>query len=468
MPYRTLRLTTAITAALLLPTTLQAGILSSLHPRAMAMGGVGIALPDPALSPLINPAGLALIEADDTVSVALPQFGVKVYDPDSMLDTIDRLQGDNDNGTIQALADAIDRANQYSTRTILTEEAFTEAAAAYDDIALKGEVVNRDLIQLDSAPLFADLAATVALAVPSPSWGYALHLGAGGRVGGYLLYRDANTFDNLLDDVGLFANCLRSAPSNNASTIIDACNNQNYTYINPAATEVDDIMKFDTDDDIKSEINARGYLISEIGVSLANQYIFNGRQVAIGITPKSWQVSAIHYRATVQDGDFDSDTLDSDDYLAEHNAFNLDLGMMMPLDDQITVGVAIQNLIPQSFDYFNQTLPAGVSPGSLEIDPMITAGIAYRGNGYTLAADLDLTEDKGFEGLDGSRVLGLGGEINGWRYVQLRAGYRTDLSQSGRDSLSLGLGLRIGLELDLAAVASDNELGGAMRLGFGW
>ncbi len=446
-------LLTALLLAVAAPSLHAAGLLAGLQPRSMGMGGVAVALPDPALSPLANPAGLALTTQKEPFALVIPQIGVRINDPESILDTVDRLQ----NGELDQLDNAINQANTSLDPAVLADQ--------YRAVSHSGTTVNRELLKMNGAPLYLEGAAALSFAVPKAEWAYAFYAGMGAQGGALFHYAptDQQTISSLLGSVNTAANCLSAVAT--AASLGDQCNinnslvTLNFDAASGALTEANINYQTQT---IGSEVVASAFLLSEIGFSLANQYPIAGRKAAFGITPKYLKMSTYHYAANVNSADVTQDTLDR--YRSDSSGFTADVGALYSIDSHLMVGATLRNLIPQEFDFKNN----GVKVGSLELDPLLTLGVAYTMERYTLAADLDLTEESGFSGSKGSRILGLGGEFNAWEYLQLRGGYRTDLSNSGRDSFSLGLGVRAGFEFDLAAVLSSNEIGGAVRLGAAW
>jgi len=85
----------------------------------------------------------------------------------------------------------------------------------------------------------------------------------------------------------------------------------------------------------------------------------------------------------------------------------------------------------------------------------------------TLAADMDLIENDpaGFESK--SQYLGLGAELDLFDWVQLRAGYRHNLSDSDSSIPTLGFGFSpFGVHADLALAGNSTDLAVSMQLGF--
>lgn len=126
----------------------------------------------------------------------------------------------------------------------------------------------------------------------------------------------------------------------------------------------------------------------------------------------------------------------------------------------------IKNLIPQDYE----TVPIGENGlvETVSLEPQARVGVAYSGGFYTVAADLDLTENDPVGLEEGSRFLSVGGELDAWGWAQLRAGYRHDIVDSDRSTASVGIGLspfNSAFHIDLAVAASDSSVGAGLRIG---
>ena len=126
-----------------------------------------------------------------------------------------------------------------------------------------------------------------------------------------------------------------------------------------------------------------------------------------------------------------------------------------------------KNLMTESFTS-RVPNPDG-NPYKFDFDTQLRAGAAYRNGFMTLAADMDLNERKPLSFEDPSKMLALGVEFNVFDFLQLRAGYQTNMASAATEPnlLSAGFGLWLGFHLDAAAVVgSDSSLGAMVQLGF--
>ena len=84
-----------------------------------------------------------------------------------------------------------------------------------------------------------------------------------------------------------------------------------------------------------------------------------------------------------------------------------------------------------------------------------------------MAMDMDLVKNKpiGFDSV--SQNVSLGAEFNILDYLQLRAGYRYNMSNSKTNAAAIGVGLSPKVvRMDLAVEGSDREVGVGFQLGF--
>ena len=105
---------------------------------------------------------------------------------------------------------------------------------------------------------------------------------------------------------------------------------------------------------------------------------------------------------------------------------------------------------------------------------MARAGLSYENTDFwlkpKLAMDLDLTENEPTAFEDPTRYFGFGAEIDLFRTIQLRGGYRTNLSGTDQEVVSIGIGFSpLVVHFDLAVMANPNdpekEAGAAFEMG---
>lgn len=210
-----------------------------------------------------------------------------------------------------------------------------------------------------------------------------------------------------------------------------------------------------------------GVLVREVGVSASTHFDVMGMNLAVGITPKRVSVeSSITNVITVSALDTNDPVTDTtEETLGSFST--IDAGVALQLSDSITLGLVAKNLMSETF---TSTIndPDG-NPYQFNFDTHMRAGAAYHNDFMTLAADMDLTEVKPMSFEDPSKMLALGLELNAFDFMQLRAGYQTNMATGATDPdlLSAGIGLWLGFHLDIAAVVgSDSSVGAMAQLGF--
>ncbi len=443
-------ITTASSTALALP-------FDSFDPRSMAMGGAGVAVGDAAMAPIFNPALLAVTREEDDFAMNLPTVGARIYDPENFEDSLDAFQ---DAGYL----DTLDGHIQYFNNAV---------APSSNDlrlIASDASTLSTQLTTLDEKPLQVEAGAALVIAVPSRKFGGAFYANGWAVGGGVANYRDDATLQAFTETLDAVADCY------DANTLMPgSCNPidlPNYsTYFDTTTGDV----TFNSDD-LKSSVDLRGVTVAETGLALARQFGEGAGSWTIGLTPKYVKLRLYEYRADVKSADVED--FNGDDYTAEYNHTNFDIGLAKNYNNGWRSGLVIKNVIPHSYDFknvprdplTNTPLPgaAPVATGTtLNLKPQARLGVSHQNSWSTVALDVDLTDNDpaGFE--ERTRFIALGGELNGWDWVQLRAGYRINTFDSARNVASFGLGLAAAgtVHIDVAVAESSNETGAALQLG---
>lgn len=214
--------------------------------------------------------------------------------------------------------------------------------------------------------------------------------------------------------------------------------------------------------ELKSEARAVAALVQDYGVALAKIVEIKDIPVHFGVTPKLQKVDTFNYSQRAND--FDDDDINASEYRDSETGFNADLGIAADFN-KVTLGMSARNVISRDIE----TKEMNEKKFTYQIAPIVTAGAAYRGELLTLAADIDLTETKGFEHIKSSQYAGVGVELNAWDWAQLRAGYRSDIKGDLPNVVTAGLGVspfKV-VHLDLAGfVGSDSALGAAVSMSY--
>ncbi len=214
-------------------------------------------------------------------------------------------------------------------------------------------------------------------------------------------------------------------------------------------------------------LNLEGVIATEFGVSLAKKFRFYNKRVSLGIKPKLVDLQAFVYRDAILNSNSLGDVFD-DGKKSDLGTFtSFDLGAAVELTDSLRLGLNIRNLLTDEFD---------LGGTKLNFDTSTRIGLAYHNRMMTLAVDYDLTENKPllanpvFDDLK-TQYLAVGAEFNAFSFAQLRVGARKNLasgiSSGAKDTaLTAGIGFWLGFNLDVAAIFTNNSVGGFVQTGF--
>ena len=230
------------------------------------------------------------------------------------------------------------------------------------------------------------------------------------------------------------------------------------------------------DPELNSELEVLAVAVSDVSLSFSREFAFGERKVALGITPKLQKITTFHY-VTEADNDDGIDRDEIEDQAEHFTQANLDIGASFRLGstNKWVVGVVGKNLIGKEFETKDVPVRGGpdglmASGQTITLDPQWRAGVAFNGDITTLALDVDLVENDPIAFEAPTQYAALGAEVDAWDFLQLRMGYRTNMSVADSDVVSVGLGLSFGAHLDLAVLANPNDIkkeaGFAAELGF--
>lgn len=433
---------------------------TSFDPRSMAMGGAGVAVANTASAPFFNPSLLAVTPEDDHFAVELPIAGIRAYDPDDFSDSIDDFQDAGLDARLNNLLDRLSSDIDTNNYSALPGD-YTDAADATADL-------NAGLKTLDDKPVQIDGGLATVVGIPNKHFGIAFSASGTLALGGIINYKDAGFLSGVEADMRTIA----AAPScytNPATCPTDL------TYIDtdpgsPTYLEIinSDGTPFDATNDIQSTVNIRGIQLREVALSFAREFSLKGATFAVGVTPKYVKVTVYDYQANANNAD--DDDVDTDDYAKDYASVNLDIGVAKNYHNGWRTGLVFKNIIRQEYDTYGLNSDTGVvekTGNSVKLNPQARIGASYQTEFSTVALDIDLTENEpaGFD--EKSRYVSLGGEYNLVDWAQIRAGYRINTSESGRNIPSVGIGLSpAGIHFDLAVAANADEIGASAQFGF--
>lgn len=422
MTMRIIPLLTGIMFGVLTSGIANATTLGTFDPRSLAMGGTGVSQANIDHAAYYNPALLSTAQDDDDFST-LVTAGFNYYDPNSMVDAITDHQDGNFETALQTAVDTFQADPTNQTKAGAFADSAQTLLNSYNNISGK---------KLDFEALVG-----ANVAIPGKTLGIAIS-GNARVMGGMVLNIsdiDKNKIQQYIDAGRDFA--------------ADGVFNGTYD----ADIVSGGVLQ---DKAMTSTASVRGATIVEGGVSLSHEFGFLG-DIAIGITPKTVQVTTFDYNVSVENSDFDGDLGKK-----EYSDTNIDIGIAKKLSDTWKFGMVMKNAVKKEYKT--------VLGNTITLKPMTRVGISHHTNWTTLAIDVDLTENERI-GLTGekSRYAAVGMEFD-LSLVQLRVGGRQNLSaDDGADSLvvSGGVGIYLlGLHADLAYAVGDNEEAAALQIGY--
>ncbi|HBZ2529227.1 TPA: conjugal transfer protein TraF, partial [Klebsiella pneumoniae] len=183
---------------------------------------------------------------------------------------------------------------------------------------------------------------------------------------------------------------------------------------------------------LTSRAFGRAAVITDVGISFAKELETAGQKWSLGVTPKYQRVDLFNYNVTVRD--YDKDDFDGDKYHNTKNGFNADIGAYTDLNDNWTVGLVAQNIIPRSID----TKVVNGFKETFKVRPQATAGVSWHNDLFTTALDVDLTPASGFTSDSKRQFASVGAEFNAWKWAQLRAGYRQNMASNSGSAFTAG------------------------------
>jgi hypothetical protein len=392
---------------------------NSFDPRSFGMGGTGVASGTSANAGYMNPALLAAAHEEEDFALELPVVGGRFMDRDSLMDEIDTYQDTNLEANLTA-----------SIETYKTTPSDINAAA----VATEADALWTQLSKLSNKAIQGEVSGGFVIGIPSKKFGAALTANVWAVGGGLLNVTSAD--DALVNGI---------VTAGNTSTAALAAN----TAINDQVVNGNDVV-----DKLTSAMSVRGAVIQEVSIALAREFNIGGHDIAIGVTPKHLKVTTFDYRVGVNTADFDSDQGEK-----EYSDFNFDLGIAKDFDNGWKSGFVVKNAIAQDY----QTVLGNI----IKIEPQARLGIAHRTEWTTVAVDVDLNESEatGFDSK--TQYAGIGAEFDAWDMVQVRVGYRHNMSDSDTSIATAGLGLSpFGVHLDMAIAGNADEVGASLQFGF--
>lgn len=196
------------------------------------------------------------------------------------------------------------------------------------------------------------------------------------------------------------------------------------------------------DPDLTSNVQVIAVGITEIGLTLSRNFNIQGHDIAIGITPKLQTIKTYNYVASVEDEDIEEkDVTNTEQNFSD---FNIDVGAAYQFgsDKQWQAGVVAKNLLSKEYktesNAYGPTGNTQTSTTKVSLDTQLRAGISHTTDWTVVAVDLDLMENDPVAFESATQYASIGAEFDLFDTLQLRAGYRTNLSASDASVASIG------------------------------
>jgi hypothetical protein len=393
--------------------------------------------------------------------------------------------------SINSLATATAALTTLSTATTNLSTLSTSMTAAGSNAASVGvEInnINRLLLAMNNQPLQAEFGAATVVGIPDKNWGFAFYADAWGALGGTLVYNDAGTVANIATAATTVGTALigsSTATASSVTALTAATNSLGAVVVDCAASKLTSLAGISTcansltlanadvtaanvsltatantlstnanqvssaarsinqNTTLQSQIHLRGVFIEESGLSISHKLDIGDQSWSIGITPKVMNLRLFDARLSANTGN-SSSGLTGNDYLAEYNAVNFDMGFAKTFFNGWRTGVVVKNVVSQTYDFKN-ALTAGGNPvpngTSLSMNPQVRWGASYENALSMLAFDMDATRNDPVGLENYSQYVGMGGELSAYGWMQLRAGYHYDLLNPGQAMVSIGFGI---------------------------
>ena len=388
----------------------------AMDPYSFSMGGTGVASGTSANAGNYNPALLATFERDDRYSMQLP-LGIRKYDQDKVHDDLAGYQ---------------DRLLEYNYNTALNN--FKLASADDDNVDLSDELgaveehgieLFTQLSRLGEKPMHREFLGGVVVGIPHDKVAMSLIVDVR-VVGGAVI----NVTDNDLDELERVINAANQGTLSSAETF--------------------DSSQF------TSAMNGRGVTMTEFKLAMAQERKFLGYEMAVGVTPKYIKATTFDYATP---GNLDSADFDSSLGQWDSDAIDVDVGVAKRYGSGWSTGFTITNLIGQKYDT--------VLGNQIKVNPQARLGVSHSTQWTLVAIDLDLNEANAVGFHSATQYVAIGAELDVFDMVDLRIGYRHNMSDTATSLATTGIGMEVfGAQLDMALGANEDEIAVSAQLGF--
>lgn len=391
--------------------------------RGQAMGGAGVAVSSWHQAQYYNPALLALNDESENTSLdsrfVVPNLVAQV--DDSAQDVIDAADDELQENLQQAVA-------AYNN---------SRSAAAAATVAERARDLQSLLLDLGNRQIEGEVAVGLSVSEPSEFEGGAFFISS----------RAISFADSVIPaaDYALLSDYIAAMDTLAAGG--------NFADL-PAHLLDDEGRLSDPADSFDSSASITAFNLLEWGVSVSRRFEFWGQGLAVGVTPKILSIMAVSDTT-----DFGDDSLEFDRDIQPHLSMNADLGLVVELAGNYRIGLACKDVIPEHISTENGA--------ELNLQPRTRLGAAYINSWLALGLDLDVGENSPVANEAPVQEASLGVEMSPLSWLDVRFGYRQDLSGNRQDTLSGGLSYRLKrLVVEVSYGKSDLTTSAGLQLGW--
>ena len=405
-------------------------------PRALGMGGTGVAVGNSRQAHYYNPSLLVNAREDEDFNFEI-DLAIRYSDSDKLFQSAKDFADDDPFTKLGESIDALDL-NDPTT---------------FEAVSVASKNLRQSMQDVTGKSLTIDGNIGTFVSAPNLKYSWALYFNAWTNIGltGIIGESDLDTMNGFI-------------------AITDGTFDQNtltqLTQDNPTLAG-----------NLDSSIQIKGAGVREIGIAIANKQTISNYDLDIGITPKIQMVTTFGTLQSLQETEEETDPFDFKN-TETTTSFNIDIGISKELNEHWTTGLMIKNLIPYTYDVKEPAgTPANIKFDDVKISPSFRIGAGWRNDWISAGVDLDILKNEDIASETETQFLTVGGEFDVW-LLQLRAGYRHNFAGDGGSGPSVGLGLYLlGLNVDVAAATNTlspsditevDNANVAAQIGFNW
>ncbi|MEM7281049.1 MAG: conjugal transfer protein TraF [Pseudomonadota bacterium] len=204
---------------------------------------------------------------------------------------------------------------------------------------------------------------------------------------------------------------------------------------------------------LNSSVQGAGAQVTELGVTMSNQFEFLSRPIGLGLGSKVMRIDVFDEVEQIIQGD-----LSVADNRRSDLTVNFDFGLAMKLTERFDLGLAVKDVLPKNYET--------ASGREVRFRARPRLGLSYRVGDLQLALDVDLIESQPLAGELPSQISAVGMEWKVFPSIAVRGGFRQDTAGERGSAWSTGAGFQWRRWLiDVAYMEGDVKAAG-VQLGY--